>query len=90
MAYQFPVGTTAQQRNRIVDAFCSAYSYPSAPIEGTTITGDGTNADRMRFFQYRVRQFIHEVNRSQRGETASNSARAAAIIEADADTATLD
>lgn len=86
MAYQFPAAMTAQQRNRIVDAFCAYYGYPSVPIDGTNVTGNGTNADRTRFFQLQVKQFIHGVNRSQRGEVA----RSVGAAEADADGNLLD
>lgn len=90
MAYQFPAGMSAQQKNRIVDSFCAQYNYPSTPIAGTTITGDGSNADRTRFFQYQVRKFVHSLNRSQRGEAAAQQARLAAMTAADADAELLD
>lgn len=90
MAYQFPAGMSAQQRNRIVDAFCAHFGYPNTPIEGTNVTGDGTNADRTRFFQYQVKKFVHSLNRSQRGESAAQTARLAAVAAADDDAALLD
>lgn len=90
MAYQFPAGVTTQQRNRIVDAFCTQFGYPSTPIPDTNVTGDNTNADRLRFFQLCVRRYIHGVNRGQRSEAAGAAARAAEEATADADTVGLD
>lgn len=85
MPYTFGAGVSSAQRNRIVASFCARLGYPG-PIGDGGVTGDGSNQDRMRFFQRCIRDFIRHQHRFHEAATASEAA--SAVAQTDADTAT--